>query len=495
MVGSAGRTLSVPAGGDLQAALDAAQPGDTVSLAAGAIFRGNFILRRKAGSEWIVVRSATSDEVLRPGARVTPASAPVMARLVTPNGAPALQAAPGARRYRLIGLELTVAADVARVRQIVAFGGLQSTLSGTPSDLILDRCYVHGRPDAEVFRGILLNSGAAAVVDSHVSEIHVAGSDSQAVLGYNGPGPFKIVNNHLEAAGENVMFGGGDPRIADLVPSDIEIRRNHLVKPLQWRRGEAEAGTRWTVKNLLELKNAQRVLIEGNVLENVWAESQGGAALVLTPRSDGAAPWTVVQDVMVRHNLIRNALGGFGGQAVDDGHPTRPLRRIAIVNNLWLAVDRAFFTIAVPAAAPVEDLVVDHNTAVPTRYFSYDIDPARSPALVRFQYTNNLTGFGVFGVKYPRTVADAARLTPDAVIGGNVLVRLGAVTDGRERPDGRPWEWDPARYRVLASAEEAGLNPDGTLLPTSPLKGRGTDGSDPGVDFDALGRLLGAPPS
>jgi hypothetical protein len=382
------------------------------------------------------------------------------------------------------------------VRQIVAFGGLQTSLSATPSDLILDRCYVHGHPDAEVFRGILLNSGAAAVVDSHVSEIHVSGSDSQAILGYNGPGPFKLVNNHLEAAGENVMFGGGDPRIADLVPSDIEIRRNRLVKPLRWRRSGTDAGPRWTIKNLLELKNAQRVLIEGNVLENVWAESQGGAALVLTPRSDGAAPWTVVQDVMVRHNVIRNAMGGFGGQAVDDGHPTRPLRRIAIVNNLWLGVDRVFFTMAVPAAAPVEDLVVDHNTAVPTRYFSFDLDPARAPALVRFQYTNNLTGFGVFGVKYPRTVREATRLAPDAVIEGNVLVRLGEVTDGRERPDGTPWEWDPARYRVLSSAAEAGLNPDGTLTAASPLKGRGTDGSDPGVDFEGLKRALGeAPPS
>jgi hypothetical protein len=33
------------------------------------------------------------------------------------------------------------------------------------------------------------------------------------------------------------MFGGADPSIPDLVPSDIEIRRNHLFKPLSWKIG------------------------------------------------------------------------------------------------------------------------------------------------------------------------------------------------------------------------------------------------------------------
>ena len=51
-----------------------------------------------------------------------------------------------------------------------------------------------------------------AVIDSYLSEAHVVGFDSQAICGVNGPGPFKIVNNYLEGSGENVMFGGADPR-------------------------------------------------------------------------------------------------------------------------------------------------------------------------------------------------------------------------------------------------------------------------------------------
>jgi hypothetical protein len=341
---------------------------------------------------------------------------------------------------------------------------------------------------------VLLNSASSAVIDSHVSEAHVVGHDSQAILGFNGPGPFKIVNNYLEGAGENIMFGGGDPSIPGLVPSDIEIRHNHLFKPLRWRRGDPDfVGIQWTVKNLLELKNAQRVLIEGNLLENVWPESQGGAALVLTPRNGGAAPWSVVQDVSFRNNVARNAMAAFGGQSIDNGRPSQPMRRIAIVNNLWLAIDQVFFTMAIPTV-PLEDFLVDHNTAIPTRYFSYDVDGV-SPAFLRFQFTNNLTGFGIYGVKFPRTTATIARWLPGARISANALVLIGIFDPHKRFASAEPWELDRTLYVVLSSPEAAGLAFDGTLLPGAPLKFAGTDGKDVGVDFEELARVMGSGPT
>ena len=42
-------------------------------------------------------------------------------------------------------------------------------------------------------RGIALNSGATAVIDSHLADFKEVGADSQAIAGWNGPGPFKIV--------------------------------------------------------------------------------------------------------------------------------------------------------------------------------------------------------------------------------------------------------------------------------------------------------------
>ncbi len=488
-VAPTGRTIAVKAGGDFQAALQAAQRGDLITLQAGAVFRGNFTLPRKIGPGWIVIRSSSADaELPPPGTRVTPAFAPAMPRLVTPNRVPVIQVAPGARGYRFIGIEFTLADNVRYIRQIVAFGGTQSTLTETPSDLILDRCYVHGHATADVFRGVLLNSAASAVIDSHISEIHVAGHDSQAILGFNGPGPFKIVNNYLEGAGENIMFGGGDPSIPGLVPSDIEIRHNHLFKPLRWRRDSPEfAGIQWTVKNLLELKNAQRVLIEGNVLENVWPESQGGAAVVLTPRNAGAAPWSVVQDVMFRNNIVRNAMGAFGGQSMDNGYPSRPMHRVAVVNNLWLSIDRTFFTMAIHRV-PLEDVLIDHNTALPTRHFAFDFDATQPPATIRFQFTNNLIGFGAYGIKFPRTLRTVARWLPGALIARNALVDLGRIDDGRRERSDEPWEFSARMFSLLPSAKAAGLEGDGVLNRNTPLKGAATDGSDIGVSFEELRR-------
>ncbi len=485
-----GRTIAVRAGGDLQAALKAAQSGDVIALEPGAVFSGNFSLPKKGGTGWIVVRSGAPDDKLpAPAVRVTPSFAPAMPKIVSPNQGPAVSAEPGAHHYRFIAVEFSVAAAVKDIYSVVALGGDQASDADTPRDLILDRCYVHGHPGLDSRRGILLNGASSAVIDSHVSEIHAVGADSQAVLGYNGPGPFKIVNNFLEGATENIMFGGADPRIRGLVPSDIEIRRNHLFKSLRWRPGDPSfAGVQWTVKNLLELKNAQRVLIEGNLLENNW----GGAALVLTPRNEnGTAPWSVVQDVLFRHNIVKNSSSGFSVQSSDDQpqRPSQPTKRIAIVNNVW-GITRTFFGMTTGRSDALDDLIVDHNTAIPSGYSAYYAEAATPPAMVRFRMTNNIIGFGSFGVTFPKADAGLAQWLPGAIIAKNALVNLGDTADGQGPARNVPHEINQAMYTSFASAAAAGLNADGTLTAKSPNRRNGTDGKDVGVDFDELQRAM-----
>ena len=63
------------------------------------------------------------------------------------------------------------------------------------------------------------------------------------------------------------------------------------------------------MKNSFELKNAQDVLVEGNVFENLWVADQPGYPILFTPRNqNGKAPWVVVQRVMFRNNLVRHTL-------------------------------------------------------------------------------------------------------------------------------------------------------------------------------------------
>src|SRR4030095_9262129 len=104
-----------------------------------------------------------------------------------------------------------------------------------PYDITLDRVYIHGDRYKGQKRGVTLNGKQLSVVNSYISDIKAVNADSQAINGYNGAGPFTITNNYLEAAGENVLFGGADPAVNHLVPSDIVLRRNHLFKPLTWR--------------------------------------------------------------------------------------------------------------------------------------------------------------------------------------------------------------------------------------------------------------------
>ena len=99
-----------------------------------------------------------------------------------------------------------------------------------------------------------------------------------------------------------------------MVPSNITLRRNLISKPSAW------ATSSYTLKNLIEFKNADTVLIEGNTIENNWAAAQEGYSILLTPRNqNGTAPWSVVRDVVGAQTAWRRGLWlGLGGG--HDGH-------------------------------------------------------------------------------------------------------------------------------------------------------------------------------
>ena len=83
------------------------------------------------------------------------------------------------------------------VFDLVRFGNAQQTAAQVPHDFIIDRSYIHGFPTQEVQRGVALNGAEITVSNSHISDIHGRGYDTQALCGWNGPGPFHIINNYL----------------------------------------------------------------------------------------------------------------------------------------------------------------------------------------------------------------------------------------------------------------------------------------------------------
>ena len=488
-----GAVINVAAGGNFQAALNSAHPGDTIVLQAGVTYTtppDGFMMPNKTGAGWIVIRSSNMAGLPGEGARVTPGHAASMPRILTTGLWPAVSTAPGAHHYRFIGVEFAVAPGLPLNYGIISLGdgsSVQNSLSLVPHDIILDRCYIHGNATGNVSRGIALNSARTAVIDSHISNCHGVDYDTQAIAGWNGPGPFKIVNNYLEGAGENVLFGGASPAITNLVPSDIEFRRNYCYKPLSWKLDDPSyAGVAWTIKNVFELKNAQRLLIDGNIFENNWVAQQSGLAILFTPRGEnGQAPWVVVQDVTFTNNIVRHSAGGISIIGYDDGGPTRQTQRVSISNNLFDDIGAARwggngrFLQVLDGTAYVK---VNHNTTFHTSY----IIVAEGRTHTGFVYTNNISrhnDYGVFGTGAGTGLSTLNTYFPAYVFARNVMT-------GGPANLYPPGSFFPAGLENVGFIDLSGGNY--RLAAGSPYKGAGTDGRDVGADIDQLQAAIGA---
>jgi hypothetical protein len=232
----AAETRIVRRGENLQTALNAASPGDVLLLEAGAEFLGNYVLPAKSGDAPIVVRSTPSPQLPAEGIRIQPEHQTLLARLRSPNAAAVLRTAAAAHHWELRYLEF--GANQGGYGDIIQLGdgsSAQNTLAQVPHHLVLAHLYVHGDARLGQKRCIALNAATVTIRDSYVSDCKGVGVDTQAIGGWNGPGPFVIENNYLEATGENVLFGGADPAIPNLVSDGITFRHNHVARPLAWR--------------------------------------------------------------------------------------------------------------------------------------------------------------------------------------------------------------------------------------------------------------------
>jgi hypothetical protein len=405
-------------------------------------------------------------------------------RVLSPDAQPAFQTALAAHHYRLIALEVGVDPS-----QSMSYGALtlgssgdvgQTTMASVAHDLVLDRMYVHGSPTLNLRRCVALNSAYTAVIDSYLSECHEEGGDAQAVAGWNGPGPFKIVNNYLEGAAENIIFGGADPAIPDLIPSDIEIRRNHVTKPLSWR------GSRWQIKNLLELKNAQRVLIEGNVFENNWQQAQDGSAIQLqSTNQSGNAPWSRTWDVTFRSNIIRNTGAGIVIAAAPQIYPAVHARRFTLSNNLIQNINVAGFEGTGRSLMLLEDpadVTIVHNTIPITTNSAITFGGSTDMPTIRLVVRDNIFDGGTYGILGDATgigIASWKVWAPDGTFNNNVLVMK--ETSGQPFPDNNfyPTAISDVGFEGFGSG-------DFRLSLLSPFKNKASDGRDIGVDMDIL---------
>jgi hypothetical protein len=453
--------LSVNAGGDLQAALNAAQPGDVVVVQAGARFVGPFRLPAKPLGAVITVRSSAT----LPNRRITPLDAPLLPTLASGVIAAVLDGT-GASNWRLDGLQF----------ESVSNGQGEVVVLQDSINIYMDRLLIVAG-DYGQKRGIRGNGRQITLTRSHIANIWRVGQDSQTFCAWDGAGPYTLTNNYLEAASENVMFGGADSLSPDRIPSDILIEGNQFSKRLEWK-GQGKA-----VKNLFELKAARRVTIRGNNFERNWTDAQAGYGILLKAvNQDGGAPWTVLEDVIFEHNLVRDTENGFNINGNDYAQPSGRATRITIRNNLLLTTGVAF-----QLGGEIGQLTIDHNT-VDQGYTLMSLylgtvwnagAPGPRPAqyaVEQLTYTNNLAPHNTYGVKGEGTGIG----TPS--LGGNVKAYTW-TNDVLAGGAGYPYPvvtWLPA-----VADYRAQFRSDYTLIPTSTYRYQGTDGLDLGFDWVA----------
>ena len=482
--GAQGAPIVVGAGGNLQAALNQAQPGQVVLLEAGATFDGNFILPVKTGSSYITVRTSTPDAQL-PGsiARLDPSHEPLLATVRSVNASPALRTAAGAHHWRLIGLRFmaTGGGDVITLGE-----SSEQNRALVPTDLILDRIMIRGDATRGQKRGIALNSANTFVRNSYIAGIRLSGQESQGIACWNGPGPFVIENNYIEAAGIGILFGGAAPSIDQLVPSDIVIRRNHITRPVAWRSGP------WVVKNLLELKNARYVQISGNLLENNWSGAQSGFAVVFTVRAHRAsAPWSTIEHVRFENNVVRHSGSGINILGYDDAFPSQQLHGLVIRNNLFTDIDHRIWGgagIFLQIGSEPADVHVEHNTVMHSGNIIsvYGGTPGARRVVPGFRFASNIVEHNAYGIAGDGTGIGnpaIAAYFPGSVIVGNAM----AGGNASLYPPGNVF---PTVSNLMAQFENA-LGDDYRLVPNSNL--RSLVQGVTGVDFDEMQQSMTAP--
>lgn len=389
----------------LQELIDAARPGDVLQLEPGD-YVGNFKLNKSG----ITILGAGE----LPNRRVRPSD--TQTRIVSPNTAPALEFEQGVEDVTCQLVEIT---SPVYNFDLIRIGSLSETDPGRqPRNILFDRIYLHGDPVLGAKRGAMISASDVTFQHSHVSDFKAKGQDTMgfAVCNSPEPGNLKWINDYVEAAGYPIIFGGCNFKLPDMLPSDVIVRGNHFHRPLSW---QTEG---YSVKNLFEIKNGRRVVVEGNIFENNWASSQTGFAILFTAKPGGiradGSPFSEISDVAFRNNLVLNSTSGMNIAA-----GSGVLRNLKIENNKFENVPQRLFQVL----GNIDGFRLTNNTALETAVNAILTSGAGYSA-TNAVIMRNLLAMGSYGVKGSgmktglKTIESyfpGAQFTENALIGGD----------------------------------------------------------------------------
>lgn len=277
----------------------------------------------------------------------------------------------------LAGLTITGPAVTLSGIEVRHTNPLSTILNVSGTATVLDGIRVLGDPVKGAKRGINYTGSNGHIGGCYIDDIFQPAQDTQAIYSDNmGPGILTIANCYLRAAGEVVMFGGGDPATPDRQPHDVFLTNCILDKRPEWRGAQQ-------VKCSLELKNITNFYSKGCTFLNGGgiSQGQGGYAFDFTVRNqNGTSPSSCIKNVLIEDFIIINPGSGvatFLGS--DNNFPSGPLNNLVLRRGKVTGVD-------------YKALSATHTTG---RLFAFD----RAPQDITIQDIE-VTGVGIRAIGY-----------------------------------------------------------------------------------------------
>ena len=264
----------------------------------------------------------------------------------------------------------------------ITVGGRETSKFSMPYNFELDRVWIHDFSEAEngPNRGINENSINFSMHDSWCDGMKSTG-EAQCIAGWSSYGPTSIINNFLEAAGENILYGGALPTYYPVTNQNKTITGNYFYKPFIWKWASGAFGTpsgtclydaanspdpdhrggeylfdtiamqawlcvagTWTmtgtspthygVKNLLEYKSGRNWTVTGNVFDGNWTDAQAGQAFAFGQRTD-SGPGDAHDHLLIQNNKLIHMYRAFSWGSLCTGTNTGNLPCVnGVTNNL-----------------------------------------------------------------------------------------------------------------------------------------------------------------
>lgn len=359
---------------DLDAALAAAVPGATLTLATSLVYPSRLALTQP-----VILQSATFQ-------------GRASQRMTRDEPAPTFLAGLEARQtnHALLGLALHGTDTI-------------GVLGGTGG--VWDRCRLLGDPVHGAHRGIEFDGGEGAILRCYVDDVFRHDQDTQAVCAWDCDPGLLIEDCFLSAAGQSIMFGGSDASSQARIPTAIHIRDCNLTKNPAWV-GACQ------VKCALEFKAAIDVLVEGCALSYGGTSQGQGCYLVLATvrNQDGHAPWSTITNIEIKNCTGSHAAGVANILGTDNVYPSGTLDQFNLHDCTFENLDghlgsgRLFLVSGAPAHVTLERLTITGTHIASLGYF-YGVEPPTGfvagalalPASEYGWYLDGDTGYGGSG--------------------------------------------------------------------------------------------------